>query len=247
MSEYILGGWAQSLADTPPAGFSHTMYGMVTNLAGLTTGTETAPGWSPTNNKAPKIPGNDVLWTYGGGLCSPESMPKTSQQISDIVAAAKDNDWAGVDFDDECNMNIDNLIDTMQQLKPLQTSYTFIAGWAYNNPNASSNGQAINDAVKKISNAGAADRFALMCYATEMWSKADIEANVSQAIERTINDNGVTAKSVILALTPEGLDDWNLNYFLDQVLKYDIGGVYVWNFPLLKGADLDVIKDRLGI
>lgn len=251
MSDYIIGGWTQSLSDTPPDSFSHTMYGMITNLEGLTSGTATSPGWSPLIRSAPTVTNGDVLWTYGGGLCSPDSMPKDDAQVAEIVSATQNNNWAGVDVDDECNMNIDNVVKAMQQLKAAQsskqTSYTFMAGWAYNNPNVSSAGQKINDAVKQISNAGAADRYILMCYATAMWSQADIEANVAQAIERTINDNGVAAKSVILALTPAGLNDWNLNFFLDQVTKYAIGGLFIWNFPALAAADLESIKTRLSI
>lgn len=247
MSDYIIGGWTQSLSDMPPAGFSNTMYGMVTNLEGLTTGTAASPGWSPANNQAPAVASGNALWTYGGGLCSPNAMPASAEQVQAIVSAAKDNGWAGVDFDDECSMNIDNLVQAMQQLKPLQTSYTFLAGWDYNNPSASSHGQQINNAVKQISNAGAADRYMLMCYATAMWNQSDIEANVSQAIERTINDNGVANKDCILCLTPAGLNDWNLNYFLDQVTHYEIGGLFIWDFPRLSAADLATIKNRLGI
>ncbi len=247
MSNYIIGGWTQRTSDVPPSGFSKTMYGMITNLEGLTSGTATSPGWSPANTSAPVVPTGEALWTYGGGLCSPDAMPSTSEQISAIVECTQNQNWAGVDVDDECNMNIDNVVETMQQLKPAESSYTFIAGWAYNNPSVSTQGEAINDAVLKIGNAGAADRFILMCYDTKMWSQQDIEGNVSQAIDRTININGVPQKNVILALTPAGLNDWNLNYFLDQVINHDIGGLFIWDFPSLKDSDLATIKSRLDI
>ncbi len=59
---------------------------------------------------------------------------------------------AGVDFDDECSMNVNMLLETMSQLKSLnkECSYTFLAGWDYNNPSASSSGPKINQAVKTI-------------------------------------------------------------------------------------------------
>ena len=246
MSDYIIGGWTQSPSSVPPEGFSHTMYGMITNLEGLTAGTAASPGWSPKSRQAPEVPTGDAMWTYGGGLCSPNAMPATSDQVQEIVSVTKDQGWAGVDFDDECSMDIDNLIETMQQLKPLQTSYTFLAGADYCYPRSSS-GQKINDAVQKINNAGAADRYMLMCYAAAMWDQQTIETYVNKAVDRTINENGVAKKDCILCLTPAGLDDWNLNYFLDTVTHYDIGGLFIWNFPTLKPEDLDTIKSRLDI
>lgn len=247
MSDFIIGGWTQNTADMPPEGFSYTMYGMITNLEGLTAGTASSPGWSPDSTTAPNVQYGNSLWTYGGGFCSPDSMPKTPKEIEAIVQCTNDKDWAGVDFDDECNMDIDNIILAMQQLKPLGSSYTFLAGWDYNNPGSSPSGQSINDAVLKISNANSADRFILMCYGSAMWDKSDIEANVSQAIDRTINVNGVPANQVILALTPDGLNAWNLNYFLDQVINNNIGGLFIWDFPALSDTDLAIIKDRLKI
>jgi len=247
MSDFIVGGWTQNPANKPFPGFSHTMYGMITNLDGLTTGTADAPGWSPEKTSAPNISPGVAMWTYGGGLCSPDAMPATSEQVQRIIDCTEQKQWAGVDFDDECHMNIDNLIESMQRLRPLQSSYTFLAGWDYNNPSASDFGKEINNAVLNVSNANAADRFALMCYASAMWSEQDIKNNVSQAIDRTININGVDKKQVILALTPAGLTDWNLNYFLDQVEEFDIGGLYIWDFTSLKAEDYFTITNRLGI
>lgn len=247
MSEFIVGGWTQNPGHQPFPGFSHTMYGMITNLEGLTSGTAAAPGWSPEKTAAPEVASGNALWTYGGGLCSPNAMPATQDDVQRIVDCAEQKAWAGVDFDDECHMNINNIIDTMQRLRPLQTSYTFLAGWDYNNPSASNYGKEINEAVQKISNANAADRFILMCYASAMWSEQDIQNNVSQAIDRTINNNGVSPKQVILALTPAGLTDWNLNYFLDQVVEFDIGGLFIWNFTALKAEDYSTITNKLDI
>lgn len=247
MSEFIIGGWTQNPANKPFPGFSHTMYGMITNLEGLTAGTAMRPGWGPELTTGPLLPHGNAMWTYGGGLCSPNAMPATQQQIQRIIDCTQLNKWAGVDFDDECHMNIENIIAIMQRLKPLQTSYTFLSGWDYNNPNASNFGKEINDAVLNINNTDAADRFVLMCYASAMWSEQDIKNNVSQAIDRTINVNGVANKKVILALTPAGLNDWNLNYFLDQVVEFDIGGLFIWNFTALKAEHYFTITQRLDI
>lgn len=46
MNKFITGGWSQSLAGQPHKAFDVMMYGMVTNLDGLTTGTSAQPGWS---------------------------------------------------------------------------------------------------------------------------------------------------------------------------------------------------------
>jgi len=245
MSDYIIGGWSQTPSDPSPNSFSYTMYGMVTNLNGLTTGTSASPGWSPTTTTAPSR-SSEVLWTYGGGGCSPSDMPNSNANIEDIVAATKNNGWAGVDIDDECSMDVQQLIKTMQALKPNQSSYTFLAGWDYNNPNSSSIGQAANSAVRQIAEAKVAERFILMCYAAEMWSMADIQANVGPAIQRTI-DNGVSPKQVILALTPAGLNSENLSYFLNQVTSKQIGGLFIWNYPDLSAKDLDTIQKSLDI
>ncbi len=223
------------------------MYGMVTNLSDLTTGTPAAPGWSPKDKTAPKISGK-TMWTYGGAGCTPEKKPNSAQDIDDIVSATQSGDWAGVDFDDECHMNVDMLIESMGKLQSnsLQTSYTFLAGWDYNNPDASDYGKSINDAVQNIATSKTADRLVLMCYGGEMWSMDDIKANVGPAITRTI-DNEVPADQVILALTPAGLTQENLEYFLDQVKSKGIGGLFVWNFLELADNDLQTIEKSLGI
>lgn len=247
MSDYIIGGWSQRVADKAPETFSYTMYGMITNLEGLTSGTPASPGWSPLKTRAPEG-GGQVLWTYGGGGCTPSAMPRTADQVQAILTATDQGGWTGVDFDDECGMDVENVIKAMQALKDnsFRTSYTFLAGWDYNNPTASAHGQSINDAVAAVARSGAADRQILMCYAAAMWSMSDIEANVGPAIARTI-DNGVPPKRVILALTPAGLTGENLDYFLNQVTDKGIGGLFIWNFPALKDADLSVIEKKLGI
>jgi len=246
MSDYVIGGWSQSTTDIPPDTFSYTMYGMITNLEGLTSGTPTSPGWNLNDTTAPPVSGK-VMWTYGGQGCTPSGMPKSDMNINQIVDATNNNGWDGVDFDDECSMNVGQMILTMQQLKPKQSSYTFLAGWDYNNPdNPSSHGQAINEAVRQIAQAKAADRYVLMCYADSMWPMTDIVANVGPAIQRTIT-NGVPRNQVILALTPAGLNSENLDYFLNQVTSNNIGGLFIWNYPSLKQEDLNTIVNRLGI
>lgn len=50
----LLGGWSQTLALNPLDEFDFMMYGMVTNLDGLTTSTAAYPGWSP--EKKPSRP-----------------------------------------------------------------------------------------------------------------------------------------------------------------------------------------------
>ena len=245
MGNYIIGGWTQNPADKAPSTFSRTMYGMITNLEGLTSGTPEYPGWSPVQNPAPPAQGQ-VLWTYGGAGCTPTQMPGTPEQIKEVVAATRSNKWAGVDFDDECQMDVDNIIATMKALKPNLTSYTFLAGWDYNNPHSSIHGKDINHAVSAIAQSGAADLQILMCYGGAMWSMTDIIANVGPAIDRTLA-NGVPAKEVILALTPAGLNPENLDYFLNQVTDKGIGGLFIWNFPDLHYSDLEEIERRLDI
>ncbi|MES0447750.1 MAG: hypothetical protein ABUJ92_14545, partial [Desulfobacterales bacterium] len=97
MRDYIIGGWSQNPKNSSPATFSYIMYGMITNLAGMTSGTPTAPGWSPARTIAPAGAGK-VLWTYGGGLSEPKKMPENEAQIQAIVNATSENRWAGVDF-----------------------------------------------------------------------------------------------------------------------------------------------------
>jgi len=243
MGEYFIGGWTQELTVQAPSQFAYVMYGMVTNLTGLTTGTAQSPGWSPASETPPQATGQ-VLWTYGGGGCSPQSMPSSSSDVTQILNATTGEGWAGVDFDDECSMDITYVTQAMASLN--QTSYTFLAGWDYNNPDQSPEGEAINQSVSAVANSGDCDRFVLMAYGSSMWSQQDIIENVGPAITRTIGYVG-DPKKVVLALTPDGLDAWNLEYFLNQVIENKIGGLFIWEFETLSGADLDTICKTLGI
>lgn len=246
---YEIGGWSQSLSRAPLAGFNPMIYGMVTNLEGLTTGTPASPGWSPATAKAPRLDGHTgpVMWAYGGGLCSPEARPASDVEVQRIVDVTLANDWDGVDFDDECSMDIERVTQAMEKLKQQgrQTSYGFIAGYTYNRP-ATQAGMLLNDKVRQVIASGHCDRLVHYCYATRMWTDSEIETFVGQALERSIA-HGAAAKQVILALTSSGLTDHNLGLFLDQVNRLQIGGVYIWAYQNLSAVHQRTIYQRLGL
>ncbi len=248
MNKFILGGWSQSLSREPLKAFDIMMYGMVTNLDGLTTGTAAAPGWSPENTDKPATPSDfkgKSLWVYGGGGCSPNEKPSDSSEVARIVAATRIRGWDGVDFDDECNMNTGRVIETMKllQCEGKETSFGFIAGYSYNHPDTG-NGPKLNEKVKAIIQSGQCDRLIHYCYAAAMWSQEDIIANVIPAIKRSLI-LGAENKSCILALTSRGLTDWNLNYFIDQVLDFNLGGLFIWKYENLSDTHYKTIRDRL--
>jgi|GEM_PF-819698 len=248
MNNFILGGWSQSLTGNPLNEFDVMMYGMVTNLDGLTTGTQASPGWSPEqHNKPDNQPDfkGKTLWVYGGGGCSPEGRPASREEVLRIAEATKSRGWDGVDFDDECNMNIELVIDAMTELKKCQkeTSFGFIAGYAYNHPETN-NGGKTNEKIKTLNLSGQCDRFIHYCYGSAMWNKEDIINNVIPALKRSLA-HGVPNKKCILALTARGLNDWNLNYFIDQVLDFNLGGLFIWKYEQLTPQSLETIKTRL--
>lgn len=240
MGNYIIGGWSQTLSSVPPKSFTYAMVGMVTNFPALTVGTAAAPGWGPATASVPQHPPCQTFWTYGGAGGAPAGTPSSAADIQAIVNAT--NSWAGVDFDNESQMNVANIAATMQALKAAGkgTSYTFLAGWDYNNNPQGPAG------VKQIADSGAADRFILMCYADAMWPMSDITANVGPAIKKTIAQ-GVPPEKVILALTYSGLTQENLDYFLNQVTQNQIGGLFIWEYPSLSSKDLSYICSKLGI
>ena len=248
MSDYIIGGWTQDLEATAPMSFSHAIYGMVTNLQELKTGLPGGYGWSVATTPPPAqpSPNTQVMWAYGGKDCTPNGMPADDGQVAEIVDASVR--WAGVDIDDECAMNSANINATLKALKAdgKETSYTFIAGWNYNNPDQSPEGQADNEAVRAVAEGGDCDRFILMCYGDTMWPMADIEANVGPALDRTIGYVR-DPKKVILALTPDGLTTENRDYFLNQVASRGLGGLFIWEWPRLSADDLTAIQEALGI
>lgn len=244
---YQLGGWSQRLSREPLSEFTHMMYGMVTNLSGLTTGTESSPGWSPNHSPAPRFDQYTglSLWTYGGGLCSPREKPGSEADIQAILDATQAGNWDGVDFDDECNMNIDRVINAMDRLKQLgkQTSYGFIAGYTYSKPQTNS-GSALNQKVLKIIESGHCDRLVHYCYGSRMWTDKEIEQYVGQALERSLA-HGAAPRQIILALTTRGLTDHNLDFFLNQITRLKIGGLYVWAYDQLTARHKQTIIERL--
>jgi hypothetical protein len=246
---YEIGGWSQSLTRAALPGFDPIIYGMVTNLEGLTTGTATSPGWSPSRAKAPRLDGHTgpVLWAYGGGLCSPKARPASDEEVQRIVDVTLANDWDGVDFDDECSMDIDRVTQAMEKLKQQgkRTSYGFIAGYTYNRPSTES-GKILNGKVQQVIASGHCDRLVHYCYATRMWTDSEIEQFVGEALERSIA-HGAGARQVILALTSSGLTDRNLELFLDQVTRLKIGGLYIWAYQNLSVAHKNTIYQRLGL
>lgn len=240
----LLGGWNVSPSHAPMDAFDYTMYGMVTNLEGLTTGTAAAPGWSPEKVTRPDSAPSQgkVLWTYGGGGCSPNSKPASEDEVSRIVSATINNGWDGVDFDDECRMNIPLVIETMRRLKEngKETSFGFIAGSDYNSP-GTAQGKALTEKVRQVIDAGQCNRLIHYCYAAAMWSKADIENNVRQVLEKSLS-YGMPAEKVILALTSRGLDDWSLNYFIEQVNNLNVGGIFIWAWEKLTPEHREILK-----
>jgi len=241
-NDFIIGGWSQNLTAVAPESFSYAMYGMITNFPALTSGTVSAPGWRPKEEMAPQHASCNVLWTYGGAGGEPKGTPSDQTEMDAIIEATIRNNWAGVDFDNESAMNITNIAKTTLELKKQkkESSYTFLAGYDYNH-----SPQGAAD-VKSIVENGAADRFILMCYGDSMWSMDDIRNNVGQAIEKTIAQ-GADLKKIILALTCNGLTEENLDYFLDLVIKYEIGGLFIWEYPNLEAKYLNRICTKLQI
>lgn len=239
---YIIGGWTQDLNAIPPQSFSYAMYGMITNFPALTSGTAAAPGWSPAKTPAPEHSPCEIMWTYGGAGGVPSGTPNDNAEINAIVDATKENKWAGVDFDNESAMNIENIAAATTDLKKInkESSYTFLAGYDFNH----SDQEAAN--IKFLVGNSAIDRYILMCYGGSMWPMADITANVGPSIEKTIAQ-GVPSKKVILALTYNGLTKENLDYFLEQVTKNEIGGLFIWEYPSLSEEDLKYITTKLQI
>ncbi|MGK0706772.1 hypothetical protein ACSFCW_25300 [Yokenella regensburgei] len=77
-----------------------------------------------------------------------------------------------------------------------------------------------------------------------MWSKEEIAGNVIPALKRTL-EHGAENNKCILALTTRGLNEWSLNYFIDQVLDFNLGGLFIWEYEDLKDEYYKTIKNRL--
>lgn len=243
------GGWSQTLSQPPLKEFNTMMYGMVTNLPELTTGTKANPGWSPENSVKPEYPDyrGKTLWTYGGGGAVPSDQPASTQEVERIVSTTIKNRWDGIDFDDESNMNISYLTQAMSSLKNYQkaTSYGFIAGYCYNHPKTV-NDEKLTIKVKQIIDSGYCDRLVHYCYAASMWSMDDIINNVRPGLEKSIH-YGMPKEKIVLALTTTGLTDEKLNYFLESIVNMQLGGLFVWNYHKLTPGRIKVITDKLAL
>ncbi len=255
MSDYKIGGWTQQwdqAVDTKFKSFSYFMFGMITNLTELKSGVKGGWGWSPSaapvadgvaKVSPPSTPGDGTcLWTYGGAGCAPTGMPTTDAEFKAIVDTQAQN-WKGVDFDDECDMCVTStggIVGAMKALKTasLETSYTFLAGADYVDSSQTK--------VKEIAKAGCCDRFCMMCYGGSMWDPGTIKQYVPAAVKATLAAVP-DSKKVFLALTPAGLDDTNLKFFLDQVKNNNLGGLFVWDFETLTDTYLEKICSALGI
>jgi len=243
--DFILGGWTQHLDTTPPSGFSHVQYGMITELNKLTIGTVIAPGWGPADTLAPKTYSKSI-WSYGGALCRPAGMPNSIKQINNIISATTTKYWDGVDVDNECGMDINNVIKLFDMMSDFETSYTFMGGVEFNDPEKYPGGQATNDELKLISDNVEIDRFIMMSYGDQMWSEQEIKDNIGPGIVRLLNI-GIDKKNIIVTVTTAGLTNENLHRVLDEVVKYKVGGLFVWEFKDLIPEHLIIIQDRLQI
>nr|WP_253307144.1 hypothetical protein [unidentified bacterial endosymbiont] len=164
-------------------------YGMVTNLSGLTTGTESPPGWGPETSVKPEHPHytGKILWTDGGGGCSPSEKPTLSQKVESIIAATINNHWDGIDFDNECNMNIHYFTQAMGSLNNLQkeSSYGLIAGWSYNHPETE-NGKKLTTKIKEVIGSGYCDRLVHYCYATSGLTDENLNYFLDGVVDRQL-------------------------------------------------------------
>jgi hypothetical protein len=104
----------------------------------------------------------------------------------------------------------------------------------------------LNDKLRRVIASGHCDRLVHMCYGSGMWSSADIERHVRQALERSIA-HGARAESIVLALTSRGLTDASLAYFLDEVTALGLGGLFVWAYEALEEHHLESILRTLAI
>jgi len=245
MSEFIVGGYTQRTDVSAPAGLSLALYGMMTNLPDLTSGTAASPGWSPEMVTAPAAPaGTTVMWVYGGAGAAPVGQPAPGA-VERIVAAGSTKGWQGVDFDNESDFDIAGVVAAMKGLKAAgqATSYDFIAGWDYANDAAE--GPRIKADAKAVYESGACDRLNLMCYGDAMWSDTDIVNVIPKAIETTLAF--APAGAMMMGMTYANLNSSNLATVLGYVTKYGLAGVMIWEFPLLPSDLLQQIYKTLGI
>ena len=121
-----------------------------------------------------------------------------------------------------------------------------MGGETFNKPEDSPEGQATNDELKLINDNVEIDRFIMMSYGDQMWSEQEIKDNIGPGIVRLLNI-GIDKKNIIVTVTTAGLTNENLHRVLDEVVKYDVGGLFVWEFKDLIPEHLIIIQDRLQI
>ena len=233
---YKLGCWLDGTWIKPKyiSSFDIVNLGMIGNI----NSTETGGGYNIENVKHPSFLNDDqtVLFTYGS---SPDTTtPRTNRSayptttmVSNLVAAVDNNSWAGIDFDDEVNLNVINIKDVMERVSKLKSnsikgcSYTFIGGWIFSKNGKSS----IRDNIEILHKSSFCERYILMCYSSRMWDNNTIHTFVPKGIKTALkligNEN---AKKIFIACTTMGLNSDNLNIFLEYIQKYKIGGLFIW-------------------
>jgi hypothetical protein len=231
MTQLTLGGYTQDLTAVAPRTFSRVLYGMITNLPQLTSGTTDKPGWSPSLTKAPSAPaGCQVLWIYGGAGAQPSGYPD-SGSLASIVSATTQNGWDGVDFDDESALNVPMVGSTMTGLKQAgkATSFDFVGGWGFTvGPDAAANQQIVRD----IAATGQCDAINMMCYGGTMWTDWEMSSFIPTtcaAARSAVNGNS----RLMLGITTRGLTSTNLQFALDQVKSQNLNGIMVFAFEEL--------------
>ena len=226
-------GWWPSNVPTDSTEYDIINLGMIQNLKTLSTGS----GFEVKTQAKPEYTRNtkNVLFTYGSEGGYPVDYPN-SDMIVKLEEAVSANNWDGIDFDDESNMNIDNINTIMSSIVKSgdgkSCSYTFLAGLDFiqgSQPQTDSN-------LIELASKGNCDRYILMCYGGSMWSDGAIKTITPKAIQRTIDKIGKdNAKKVYLAITSASLTDSGLSYSLDCIIGKSVE-IYqvIWNPDLQK-------------
>ena len=236
--------------------YSVLMFGMITELDKLTTSNGV---FGPSLTGVPSYVKSgfkgEVLWTYGGEFATPEGSPTSLQKVDAVIDATHDNNWDGIDIDDEFNGNTDNLVKVLQGIKNdgKSSSFTFLAGSDY-----TAGGTPVIDA-KIVATKDYCDRYVLMCYGNAMWTDAEMKNFIPKAIKRTI-DHGIAPKKIIVGACVDGLNATNLGYLINWVKgeevigesvtnPHELGGIFYWRSG---GRDLPndlflQLKTGLGI
>jgi hypothetical protein len=228
----------------------------LTNPAQASSHASSGPNLAQT--AAPRIPTyrGTVLLRYGNSLCPTLADPArhdddptaSEANLDALIAATIDHGWDGIDFYGTGSVPIERIVSLMEQLKQhdKHTSYGFNAGKIYNHP-ACENGKDLNREVHTVIKSGYCDRLIHHCYAdNRMWSQEDNEQYVVAAVERSLA-HGAQRGQIILALTTHGLTDASLEYFLEQIIRLEIGGLFVWAAEELSTRHEAMIVQRLEL